>query len=284
MNKKPINASGSFYPAQKKALCFGLALATSLFAGSAGAQLVVADPGGLAQSVASFSQTITQYGLEVKNFAVQASRWTSTVAQYAAVMAHYKQQLISLQNLNSSMVQATNNFTKRNPAEDLKLFCPGPETPLIDIRGIVQQFTANLTANITTQQQKVCENISKLQDQRYNETVDFVQKLANDNNVAMMNIETQRNRVGTAQGALAANENETARYVARTTTDMQIWQAKLSGYDVQLEFLKAQQSALATRALEGDSSNPRLWGEATQAAVLAAATPHRFAPGQTRPQ
>lgn len=248
-----------------------LAVAGSLAANIANAQWAVVDPAAIAQDATNFVTTVTHYGAEVQNFADQAARWTSTVQQYTAVLQHYEQQLISLKNLNTTLVQSSNNFTKRNVSDDLKLFCPGPATPLIDIRGIVQQFTANLTANINTQQQEVCAKISQLQDQRFNETVDFVQTLTDDNNNEMMQIETQRNNVGTAQGALAANQNETARYVARTNTDMQTWQTKMDGYGIQLDFLKSQQSALATRAMEGDSSNPNLLGEATQAVVLGAA-------------
>lgn len=263
MNRKSTAAILANRAKGKRNSCLALALTCTFFASSAGAQVVI-DPTSIAQDAANFIKTIAQYGAEVESFAAQA-------AQYTAVLQHYEQQLISLQNLNINLLQATNNFTKRNPTEDLKLFCPGANTPLIDISGIVKQFTADLSGNIATQQQQVCSQISQLQDRKFNETVDFIQTLTNDNNNEILQIETQRNNVGTAEGALAANQNETERYVARTNTDMQTWQSKMNAYEVHLEFLKAQQSALATRAMEGDKSNPSLLGQATQAVVLGAA-------------
>lgn len=271
MNRKTDRQYLSVFAIAKGRLSICLALVGIMLTGGADAQLAVVDPGSIAQDAVNFGTTVIHYGAEVKNFADEAARWTSTVQQYTAVIQHYEQQLISLQNLNVNLLQATNSFTKRDKSVDLKLFCPGASTPIIDIAAMVKQFTANLAGNIASQQQQVCSQISQLRDQKFNDTVEFIQTLTDDNNKEILQIETQRNNVGTAEGALAANQNETARYVARTNTNMQTWQGKMNAYGVQIEFLMAQQSALATRAMEGDRSNPNLWGEATQAVVLGAA-------------
>lgn len=256
---------------RKAGLALSLALACGLFADTVHAQWAVIDPAAIAQDAANFAKTVEQYGAEVQNFTDQATRWSSTVQQYSAVLQHYQQQLIQLQSLNFTLLQAQNNFSKRDPGQDVQLFCPGSTTSLIDIRALAGQFIANLSGNITQQQQQVCSNLVQLQDAKFNETVDLIQKLTDENNTEISQIEAQRNSVGTAQGALAANQNETARYVARTNNDIQSWQTKMQAYDVQIGFLKAQQVALARRAMNGDSNNPNLLGEATQAAVMAAA-------------
>lgn len=256
---------------RKTGLAFSLALACGLFANAAHAQWAVIDPAAIAQDAANFATTVEHYGAEVKNFTDQATRWTSTVQQYSAVLQHYQQQLIQLQSLNFTLLQAQNNFSKRDPSQDVQLFCPGSTTSLIDIRSLVRQYILNLGGNIAQQQQQVCSSLVQLQDAKFNDTVDLIQKLADENNNEISQIESQRNSVGTAQGALAANQNETARYVARTNNDIQSWQTKMQAYDVQIGFLKAQQAALAKRAMNGDSSNPNLLGEATQATVMAKA-------------
>lgn len=253
---------------RKTGLALSLTLACGLFASAVHAQWAVIDPAAIAQDATNFATTVQQYGAEVQNFSDQATRWTSTVQQYTAVLQHYEQQLIQLQSLNFTLLQAQNNFSKRDSAQDVQLFCPGSATSLIDIRALVSQFTANLGGNIAQQQQQVCSNIVQLQDTKFNDTVDIIQKLADENNNEISQIEAQRNSVGTAEGALAANQNETARFVARTNNDIQAWQTKMHAYDVQIEFLKAQQAALANRAMNGDPSNSNLLGEATQAAVL----------------
>lgn len=271
MKKTPIRNTVPRRFIRRSRATLGAALACGLFVQGAIAQWAVIDPAAIAQDATNFATTITHYGAEVQNFADQAARWTNTVQQYTAVIQHYEQQLIKLQSLNFTLLQAQNNFTKRDPAKDVELFCPGSSTPLIDIRALVRQFTANLAGNLARQQLQICSNIVQLQDAKFNETVDIIQKLADENNNEISKIESQRNNIGTAQGALAANQNETARYVARTNNDIQAWQTKMHAYDVQIEFLKAEQSALARRALNGDSNNPDLLGQATQAAVMAAA-------------
>lgn len=256
---------------RKTSLALSVSLTCGLFANAVHAQWAVIDPAAIAQDAANFAKTIEQYGAEVQNFTDQATRWASTVQQYSAVLQHYQQQLIQLQSLNFTLLQAQNNFTKRDPGQDMQLFCPGSTTSLIDIRALVRQYIANLGGNLAQQQQQVCANLVQLQDAKFNDTVDLIQKLADENNNEISQIESQRNSVGTAQGALAANQNETARYVARTNNDIQSWQTKMQAYDVQIDYLKAQQVALAKRAMNGDSSNPNLLGEATQATVMAAA-------------
>jgi hypothetical protein len=248
-----------------------LTLACGLFANALYAQWAVIDPASIAQDAANFATTVAHYGAEVQNFTDQAMRWKNTVQQYSAVIQHYQQQLIQLQSLQFTLLQAQNNFTKRNVDQDVQLFCPGSTASLIDIRSLVPQYILNLNGNIAQEQLQVCSNLVQLQDAKFNETVDLIQKLADENNEEISKIEAQRNSVGTAQGALAANQNETTRYLARTNNDIQSWQTKTQAYDVQIEFLKAQQAALARRAMNGDSSNTNLLGEATQAAVMAAA-------------
>ncbi|MES2312330.1 MAG: DUF4141 domain-containing protein [Pseudomonadota bacterium] len=271
MNRTPSRKAVSGSSTRKTGLALSLAVACNLFAGVANAQWTVIDPAAIAQDAANFATTVQQYGAEVQNFTDQATRWSSTVQQYTSVLQHYEQQLIKLQSLNFTLLQAKNNFSKRDPGQDVQLFCPGSTTSLVDIGALVRQFTADLGGNIAQQQQQVCSNIVQLQDAKFNDTVDIIQKLTDENNTEIQQIETQRNSVGTAQGALDANQNETARFVARTNVDIQAWQTKMHAYDVQIEFLKAQQSALANRAMNGDSSNPNLLGEATQTAVLTTA-------------
>ncbi len=242
---------------RKSALACGLLLMGSLYIGAANAQWEVIDPTMIGQDATNFATTVEQYAKDV--------------AQYQAVLAHYEQQLISLENMNFSLLQVTNNFTKRDPSQDVQLFCPGASVNILDLTSLLTQLAANLGENINAQQLQVCANTVQLQDAKFNETIDIIQRLTNENNNEISAIESQRNSVGTGEGALAANQNETARYVARTNTDIQTWQTRMKGYDVQIEFLKAQQAALAKRAMDGDTSNANLLGNATQAAALAAA-------------
>jgi len=85
-------------------------------------------------------------------------------------------------------------------------------------------------------------------------------------------VEKQRNKVGTSQGALAANDNEVQRFVARNAMDVDYWQAQMKAYDSYILGLKDDQSRLARRALRGDKDSLLApLGQLVQAVTLKAA-------------
>ncbi|MEB1200351.1 hypothetical protein VDQ11_22010, partial [Xanthomonas campestris pv. campestris] len=74
-------------------------------------------------------------------------------------------------------------------------------------------------------QMKVCTRMVLAKNAKYNESVRMLKRLIERNN-QFKAIEAQRDRGGTSQGALAANDNEVQRFVAQNAMDLDYWQAQ----------------------------------------------------------
>ncbi|AAM42563.1 hypothetical protein [Xanthomonas campestris] len=233
-------------------LAAGLLLTIGLCAGSANAQVVIVNPTG--------------EGKDIAEYAEQAKRWTETIKQYQQELDHYKQQLINLTSLNFLRPPLDDKFVLREPGYGLEFTCPGAQAS--GIAGILEQIKSiapTMNGNMAEEQLKVCARIVMAQNSQYNESVTMLKRLV-QRNTEFEAIERQRGRVGTKQGALAANDNEVKRFTARNALEMSHWEAKMKAYDVYIAGLKDDQTLLAKRALEGDKGN--LLGQVVQAAAL----------------
>lgn len=206
-------------------------------------------------------------------YAEQAKRWTETVKQYQEQLDHYKQQLIQLKALQN-MGQSTmaDNFAERPQDYGLEEDCPG--VPGNGLSGLMKQFKSlapNMQGKLVEEQLKVCARIVLARNAQYNESVRMIKRLIERNN-KFKEVEKQRNKVGTSQGALAANDNEVQRFVARNAMDVDYWQAQMKAYDSYILGLKDDQSRLARRALRGDKDSLLApLGQLVQAVTLKAA-------------
>ncbi|UPT38337.1 hypothetical protein [Pseudomonas amygdali] len=240
-------------------LAAGLLLAAGLSVGPANAVgVIVNDPTSMAKAL--------------QEYAEQAKRWTETLKQYQQQLDHYQQQLIKLQRLNLGTSTMADNFAERPEDYGLEDDCPG--APKTGLSGVLQQFKSlapNMKGNMVEEQMKVCTRMVLAKNAKYNESVRMLKRLIERNN-QFKAIEAQRDRGGTSQGALAANDNEVQRFVAQNAMDLDYWQAQMTAYDSYIVGLKEDQSRMARKALDGDQNS---WlkplGQLVQAATLKAA-------------
>ncbi len=233
-------------------LATGLLLAAGLCASQANAQWIVHDP--------------TSLGETLKEYAEDAKRWTDTLKQYKDQIAHYQQQLIKLQSLNLTGSTMQDDFTERANDYGMEDACPGGSGS--GVTGLVNGFKnllPNMQGNLVEEQLKVCQQLVLTDNARYNESVRMLKRLIQRNKDFQEKIQSQRNSVGTSQGALAANDNEVSRFMTQNSMDLDYWQAKIKAYDAREMTLKNDQTKLAKRALDGSSS---LFGQVVQAAAL----------------
>ncbi len=239
-------------------LAAGLLLALGLSAGQANAQMVVNDPVSIANAL--------------QEYAEQAKRWTDTVKQYQQQLEHYKQQLISLQRLNFAQSTMPDTFAERPADYGLEDTCPGARGS--GLAGLIQQFKSlapNMQGKLGEEQLKVCARMVLAKNAQYNASADMLKRLI-QRNEQFKQVQAQRDKGGTSQGALAANDNEVHRFVAQNAMDLDYWQAQMKAYDTYIASLKDDQSRLATAALDGSNNG---WlaplGQIVQAATLKAA-------------
>ncbi|CAD2250152.1 hypothetical protein X12_003959 [Xanthomonas arboricola] len=215
----------------------GLLLSVGLCAGQANAQVITHDP-------MTLESMIAEYGKDL-------DRWKETAAQYKKEYDHYQQQLIKLQSLNLSVVKMEDNFTERDLNYGMEAAC-GAGSGLGSIITSIKSMLPNMNGNLVTEQTKICQLRVMAENARYNESVRMLKRLIQRNEEFDRRIQSQRKGVGTSQGALAANDNEVARFVAQNSMDLDYWQAKLKAYDYYEASLKSDQRKLTKRAFDGN--------------------------------
>ncbi|MCW1979372.1 hypothetical protein [Xanthomonas campestris] len=242
-------------------LTAGLFLAVGLCAAQANAQ------GVLTHDPLTLESILGEYGKEL-------SRWKETAEQYQKEYTHYQQQLIRLQSLNLTGSTMQDNFTERDLNYGLENSCPGAGGgDLVSIVGDaiksqMPKLSLDMQGDLITQQLKVCQLLVMTDNARYNESVRMLKRLIQRNEDFKNRVERQRKGVGTSQGALAANDNEVARFMTQNSMDLDYWQAKIKAYDSYEVALKNDQKRLAKRALNGDKGPNKILGQLVQAVAL----------------
>ncbi|ALN64547.1 hypothetical protein GLA29479_3696 [Lysobacter antibioticus] len=214
-----------------------LIAASGLGFGQVGAQMVVKDPFGLMAKMEQISKDAVEFG---KN----AKRWQETAS-------HYQQQVIKLQRLNFGQTQMEDNFPPRAADYGMEDMCPGPGRGVKDqLTKVFRQAMPQMDGNVVGEQQAICQRMVYAENAKYNDSVTMLRTLMQRSR-EFGQIEKQRDSVSSSQGALAANENEASRFVARNQLELDYWQARMKAYDDYIAALKWDHTRLAKRAMRG---------------------------------
>lgn len=218
----------------------GIGFAIAIVGGPVNAQYIVKDPFGLIAKMQQISKDAAEFG---KN----AQRWKFTAD-------HYQQQLIKLRRLNFGQTQMEDSFALRPLDYGMDDACPGPGNGIKDqLAGAFRQALPQLDGNIVGEQMAICQRVIYAENRKYNDSVAMLKTLLRRSQ-EFGRIEQQRDHVGNSQGALAANDNEAYRFVARNQLDLDYWQARMKAYDDYIAALRADHTRLAKRALQGKKS------------------------------
>ncbi|RDZ29726.1 hypothetical protein DX914_06850 [Lysobacter silvisoli] len=217
---------------------------------------------------------------DAKEFGLQAKRWTDTYQSYQDTYQHYQQQLIRLQRLGFGDPQMEDSFPERPRNYGMEDLCPardgGDSAPSGGVLGrLYSAATPSLDNRVVDEQRKICERLVQTENDKYNESVRMLRTLMQRNR-EFQALQRQRDQVGQNQGALAANDNETQRFMVRTSMDLDYWQARMTAYRSYIDSLKWDQARLARRALRGKQPQGMsgVVGQVVQAAALKAALSH----------
>lgn len=214
-----------------------LALLTALTCGDASAQYIVKDPFGLMAKMEQISKDAAEFG---KN----AERWKTT-------SDHYQQQVIKLRRLNFGQAAMEDSFALRDLDYGMDDTCPGPAQGIQDqLASTFRQALPKMDGNVVSEQMALCRRLVYAENRKYNDSVTMLKTLLRRSKEFAL-IEEQRDSVSNSQGALAANDNEASRFVARNQLDLDYWQARMKAYDDYIAALKADHLRLAKRAMRG---------------------------------
>ena len=221
----------------KRGAAVSAILIAGLSAGQSSAQMIVKDPFGLMAKMEQISK-------DAGEFSKNATRWKETAD-------HYQQQVIKLQRLNFGQAQMEDSFPARQLDYGMEDMCPGPGRGIKDqLTKAFRQAMPTLEGNVVDEQLAICQRMVYAENAKYNESVSMLRTLMQRSR-EFAQIEGQRDSVSGSQGALAANDNEAYRFVARNQLELDYWQARMKAYDDYIAALKWDHTRLAKRALRG---------------------------------
>jgi hypothetical protein len=217
-----------------------LALGCALMTGSAGAGIPVTDVGNMPNHI------ITQ----IQSYLNQLNTYTQRAQDYKqyADMIINPGQAFQMAQLSFGAAQ----FQKRNEMEGVSERCRGSGSGSM----IGELFTAvglNPNGDIIAEQRRICTMIVVLENKKYNDSVDAMNKLLND---TQTEINTQANRLLSTnrQGDTQTLQANATNGLQTILTNHQQTQERMKMYDDLINVLKESQKALAVRALKGEST------------------------------
>ena len=245
----------------KKRLAVSVVLTYGLIAGTSHAQWIVNDPTSLAKAV--------------EEYANQAQRWMQTVKQYEAVAQHYadqvafwNEQLVKLDGLNFQLFTLQNQFKHIADDYGVKDACPGVTDSLAGDITSALQTTFDMGGDVVKQQRDLCRLIVMTKNKKYNDTVDYLQNVAQAS-IDMTHIQQDRlTKVAQSPGNLEANTNDVARYQGSLENARSQWESNMQQDDAKIQMLQQVQANLSRRAMQG---SPGVLGTIVNAAALEAA-------------
>lgn len=236
-----------------------LLICVSLFSPGAFGQWVVTDPGNM------FINKLDHLD--------KAMRWVETVKQYEQTLLHqyeeamqWKKELVSVAPLDLKVMDMKPSFEKVADDFAISESCPSPKkfNPVTDITSALTGLKLDPNSEIVEEQFKICRYIAMTRNRKYNDTVDYLDAVANHNE-KFKELQEQRNGTGESSGNLHANSNEVERFKATLEMAREQWESNMRQHDAQIGALEGMQANLSRRALNG---KPSILGTVASAATL----------------
>lgn len=236
-----------------------LALACAFMTGNAGAGIPVTDVGNMPnhiitqiQSYLNQLNTLTQKGQDY--------------AQYAAHVKHMTQQLTDLSMIfDSFQLKFTQDFKKKSLTDGMSDRCGGGIGGAIS--DLMSSFSLSGDDDIIQQQKTICQRLVMLENQKYNDQVDYLNAIMNQMQADIDRARTQAQSSNT-NGKMDSNLMLTTVNKSQMDRDFQLGQERAKAYDEMIETLEKQQKNLANIAMRGKTS---VLGTIANTAILAAA-------------
>jgi hypothetical protein len=216
-----------------------LALGCALMTGSAGAGIPVTDVGNMPNHI------ITQ----IQSYLNQLNTYTQRYQD----IRHYTDMMTDpSQAFSAFKLQFGEEFPIRNVNEGVSERCRGSGSGSI-VGELFSALGLNPNGDIIAQQQRLCGMIVVLENKKYNDSVEAMNRLIDE---TQREIDRQKEQV---QGASTPGQTQTNAATAEANMQQilknyQVIESRLRMYDDLIGVLKESQKALATRALKGQSS------------------------------
>jgi hypothetical protein len=203
----------------------------------------VVDIANIIQATLNQINTYSARYQDVAEYSEQLMRWKRTLEQY-------QNQLIQIQGVVMAFGLPEGKPVTRVPDNYMVVErCGGG----FSLSSLTQVFQINPTGNIIEQQKQLCANIQRMQNTKFNYTVDFFTQYAPKLQDELKQSETRRNSSNT-QGNVAAADNDALRIGNTADANFQTWQANIQAYDSYIASMENNQRILAKAAMKGKES------------------------------
>lgn len=203
-------------------------------------------------TLASQAEALAEYGTQAQRFIETTQNWAQKLAKFNQIIA--------------SPLMPTGVTLKPVPAEwNVAERCGAGS--IMSLSGILTALDMNPGGDIAAQQRNICAAIQMLENQKYNETVEVVQKTMPDMRKVLDRIKDIRDLFNT-EGAMSETATNAAVSDIYMQADFATWEKKVGAYDRQIQALTRMQQMLTQRALKG---TPSPVGTIIKAAALKAA-------------
>ncbi|HEL3783340.1 TPA: hypothetical protein UM046_001096 [Stenotrophomonas maltophilia] len=203
-------------------------------------------------TLTSQAQAFAEYGTQAQRFIETTQNWAQKLAKFNQIIA--------------TPLMPTGVTLKPVPAEwNVAERCGAGS--IMSLSGILTALNMNPGGDIAAQQRNICAAIQMLENQKYNETVEVVQKTMPDMRKVLDRIKDIRDLFNT-EGALSETVSNATVSDIYMQADFATWEKKVGAYDRQIQSLTRMQQMLTQRALKGTQSPV---GTIVKAAALKAA-------------
>ncbi|MNC22552.1 hypothetical protein D3C75_705550 [compost metagenome] len=204
-------------------------------------------------TLASQVEAFAEYGLQYQRFYDTTQNWLQKLAKFNQIIASP----LMPKGVKLEPVPLEWNVAERCGAGNI-----------MSLSGILTALDLSPGGDIIAQQRNICAAIQVLENQKYNETVEVVQKTMPDMRRVLDKIKDIRT-LWSGEGAMAEASANAVVSDAYMQADFATWEKQTEGYDKQIQALTKMQQILAQRALKGTGQSPL--GTVVKAAALKAA-------------
>lgn len=212
-----------------------------------------------------FNSTLT----EVNTLATQAQaviEYGEQAYRYAETVSNWAQKLARFQQIIASPIMPTGVKLTTVPA-DFNVEARCGTGSILSVSGLMGALNLNPGGDIAAQQRNICAAIQMLENRKYNETVEVVQKTMPDMRKVLDRIKEIRMLFNT-EGAMSETMANVAVSNAYMERDFSTWDKQIEMYDKQIKALTSQQQILTRMTLKGA---PSPLGTVVKTATLKAA-------------
>jgi len=250
-------------PALRRAHKVVIAITCSLgIVGNASAQEVVTDPGVLAQTITTVTNTASTAANTLNTVTNTANTVTQITSTIGTIVSN---PLAALIPPNSDMTElSTNQITALITAK-----CPTTSTGGNIVASALSSAVQSLDSSTSNaaQQQRICSNTVFVQADEYNATVDLYKQMPQLHNT-VGTLQGMMQKLNGVMGNSSSAAAQTNNFTAAEQDEVNQWSIRVQMDKNIIDTLNQQQSILAAVSL---SAQPDLLGSSVQAAALALA-------------